>query len=517
MSEEYNKKKSGIRKKFLLTLMSYTNAIRPIIYIDNFDSSDIDKDIKRIGGKKTKIIEYNTALGLVDYNCKKQLMSCNLEQFLRSQYENGYFEQTFLVLKDVNEEINDAKVTALLKRIAELNFRIEKYYCTVFVISSNMEIPREIEEYVTIVDYPLPDEDEIHEIISEFKEDYKLKISDGDLDELALSFKGLNKFQIRQILGTAYQQKGNLSKDDKSLILREKTQFIKKSGMLEIVNFKENIEDIGGLENLKDWLRNKAVVFNNLDKAIKFGVDVPKGVMIVGMPGCGKSLTAKATAALFNVPLARLDIGRLLGKYVGESEGNMRKALQLAEAISPCVLWVDELEKAFSGVGSGSEITTRLFGQFLTWMQEKDNTVFMVATANDISSLPPEFLRKGRFDEVFFVDLPNLEERKKILDIHLKKRKQSLGGKDIEALASKMDGYNGADIEGVVKETVESWFVEKHSDQEALKLGKSIPLENFEKMVSDTKSITDTMGDKLDQIKDLITKKSIRSASKTEG
>ena len=166
------------------------------------------------------------------------------------------------------------------------------------------------------------------------------------LDDIALSFKGLNEFQIKQILNLAYQDGGCLDGEDKQLILKEKEQFIKKSGMLEIVNFKETIDDIGGLENLKEWLRKKAKIFAQLDKAIKFGVDVPKGIMIIGMPGCGKSLTAKATADLFQIPLVRLDVGRLLGKYVGESEENMRKALKLSEAISPCVLWVDEDRKS---------------------------------------------------------------------------------------------------------------------------------------------------------------------------
>ena len=182
---------------------------------------------------------------------------------------------------------------------------------------------------------------------------------------------------------------------------------------------------------------------------MKYGVDIPKGIMIVGMPGCGKSLAAKAAAKLFEIPLVRLDIGRLLGKYVGESEHNMRRALKLAEAISPCVLWIDEIEKAFSGVGEsggGSDVTTRLFGQFLTWMQEKENTVFIVSTANDISKIPPEFLRKGRFDELFYVDFPGVEERKQIIEIHLKKRNKWNKDLDVISLAKKTEGYNGADL-----------------------------------------------------------------------
>ena len=228
---------------------------------------------------------------------------------------------------------------------------------------------------VTVFDMPLPTVTEIKNIMTEFTKDLDIDVSEDVLSEISLSFKGLNEFQIKQILNLAYQDGGCLDSDDKQLILRQKEQLIKKAGLLEMIPVHETIEDIGGLENLKEWLYKKECIFNQLDRAIKFGVDIPKGIMIVGMPGCGKSLAAKATAKLFEIPLVRLDVGRLLGKYIGESEENMRKALKLSEAISPCVLWIDEIEKAFSGVGGsggGSDVTTRLFGQFLTWMQEKE-------------------------------------------------------------------------------------------------------------------------------------------------
>ena len=312
------------------------------------------------------------------------MKGCSLEEFLKLTMDDGFEQQTFLILKDVHRELDNPKVIAYLKRIAENNLYNENYSATIFIISEVTVIPRELENYITIFDIPLPTIDEIRGIIRAFITDMEIEVDADTIDEIALSFKGLNEFQIRQILTLAYQDGGCITRGDKALILKEKEQFIKKSGMLEIVNFSESIEDIGGLENLKDWLYRKAFIFRELDKAIKFGVDVPKGIMIIGMPGCGKSLTAKATASLFEIPLVRLDVGRLLGKYVGESEENMRNALKLSEAISPCVLWIDEIEKAFAGVGGeggGNDVTTRLFGQFLTWMQEKENTVFIVATA----------------------------------------------------------------------------------------------------------------------------------------
>lgn len=490
-------------------LASYIDALHPIIYINHFDFKVIDNAIAHVG-ENAKCIEFNNALGLVDFRTKGPMHECDLEQFLKLTMDDGFEQETFLILKDIHGELNNPKVIALLKKISENNLYNDNYSATIFILSETIVIPHELENYITVFDIPLPTTDEILNLINEFIADLEIIVNQDVINDIALSFKGLNEFQIKQILNLAYQDGGCIDKEDKLLILKEKEQFIKKSGMLEIVNFAETIDDIGGLENLKEWLARKEKVFANLDKAIKFGVDVPKGIMIIGMPGCGKSLTAKATASLFKIPLVRLDVGRLLGKYVGESEENMRKALKLSEAISPCVLWIDEIEKAFSGVGgdgSGNDVTTRLFGQFLTWMQEKDNTVFIVATANDISKMPPEFLRKGRFDELFFVDLPNGEERRKILDIHLKKRKKWNKEIDSIALIKETAGFNGADLEAVVKETIETAFIAGN---------KIITTEDLLKSVKDTKSISSTLKDKISEIKSTINKIDIKPASKEE-
>jgi SpoVK/Ycf46/Vps4 family AAA+-type ATPase len=335
-----------------------------------------------------------------------------------------------------------------------------------------------------------------------------IDISEDIADDLAISLKGLNEFQIKQILNLAYQDGGTIEKDDKSLIIKEKELLVKKDGMLEIVNFKEKIDDVGGLNKLKNWLQRKSRIFKDLDHAIKFGVDVPKGILIVGMPGCGKSLTAKATANLFEIPLVRLDVGRLLGKYVGESESNMRKALRLAEAISPCVLWIDEIEKAFAGIGNGiggNEVTTRLFGQFLTWMQEKENTVFIVATANNIEKMPPEFLRKGRFDELFFVDLPDGDERRSILKIHLEKRNKWNSNIDTIKLTKETEGYSGVDLESAVKNAIEECFIENEC---------VVTTERLLKSIQETKSISETLKDKIKNLKEDIEKYGFVNASK---
>ncbi len=498
-----------MKKNTIDKLASYIDALHPIIYINHFDFNVIDEAISSVGGN-VKCIEYNNALGLLDFNNKSPMIECDLERFLRLVMDDGFNQETFIILKDIHKDLQNAKIISLLKRIAENNIYNDKYSSTIFIISDTVVIPPELENYITIFDIPLPTTNEIIEIIKKYISDTNIKVDDEVINEISLSFKGLNEFQIRQILNLAYQDGGCIDKEDKYLILKEKEQLIKKSGMLEIVNFTETIDDIGGLENLKDWLMRKAKVFTNLDKAISFGVDVPKGTMIVGMPGCGKSLTAKATASLFEIPLVRLDVGRLLGKYVGESEENMRKALKLAEAISPCVLWIDELEKAFAGVGGdggGNDVTTRLFGQFLTWMQEKENTVFIVATANDISKMPAEFLRKGRFDELFFVDLPNGEERKKILDIHLKKRNKWNKNIDSIALIKETEGFNGADLEAVVKDTIELAFIEGRSQ---------ITTDDLLDTVHNTKSISSTLKEKIKDIKTTVEKIDIKPASKED-
>lgn len=491
-------------------LRSYLYSICPVIYINYSDFDDVDAELIRIV-PDARFVEFNNALGALNFKDKHPMQRCSLEEFLNSVMDDGFDEdrELMIVLKDVQESLNNPSIISLLRRIAE-RYNREDYKAKVIIIAPDVTIPKELKSFVTLMDIPLPDDEEIKECLNEFIKDYDLDIDDTSKGKLAFSLKGLSSFQIRQVLSLAYQDDGTLEASDTKRILEAKQQIVKKSGILEMMNFKEKLNDIGGLENLKKWLERKADIFKRLDEAIDFGVDVPRGILILGMPGCGKSLAAKATAALFEVPLVRLDIGRLMGKYVGESEGNMRRALALAETVSPCVLWIDELEKAFAGVnGNGGEVTTRLFGNFLTWMQEqkKDSKVFIVATANKIDKLPPEFLRKGRFDELFRVKLPNKEEREDILRIHLMNRKKWKGNGQInlKALAEKTDGFNGADLEGVVKEAVETAFLEK----------KEITTELLMDILNNTKSITDIQGPKIKELEEKLDKLSIKDASKS--
>lgn len=449
-------------------ISTYVEAKRPILYINHYDYKEIDRMIE-VGAEKignVKILEYRS-IGEVDFKTKKvsEDEKINLFEFLNKNYSLGLFEKVFLVLKDVDKEIENSEVLAMIKKIAEMNVYNLEYNLAIIIVSQNIQVPKELENYISIVEIPKLDKNEIEEYIKEVANERGIKINQDDLGEIAISLKGLSKWYITQILNMMdIVSSSNIQK-----IIKEKGQIIKKSGILELIDFKEKISDIGGLENLKEWLENKAKIFRRLDEAKKFGVDTPKGLMLVGMPGCGKSLTAKVASRMFNVPLLRLDIGRLLGKYVGESEHNLRMALKMSESISPCILWIDEIEKAFAGIdqsGGASDITKRLFGQFLTWLQEKENTVFVVATANDISSFPPEFLRKGRFDEIFYVDFPNKDEREEIFRIHLEKRgKYDEELIDLGKLASLTEGFCGADIEEAVKISVEDLFLSDDEDK----------------------------------------------------
>ena len=497
-------------------LIKYLRARRPIIWVNSGDYKEIDTIVKEATKdyQDKAIYEYR-AFGAVDFETKvKEEKITDLYSFLDTLYSEGIKTNVFLLIKNTEEEMKDPKNIAYIKKIAETRYSSPDYNFTIIVISEAETVPKELEKFTSILDIPNMSKDEIEKYILKFSKDNNIKVDEKDIGEVAISLKGLTKLEIDHVLNMIIESKNNISISGRDIIIKEKGQIIKKSSILEIIDFKEKIEDIGGLEGLKEWLKSKAQVFRRLDEAKKFGVDTPKGVLLVGMPGCGKSLAAKASARLFNVPLLRLDIGRLLGKYVGESEHNMRVALKTAESISPCILWIDEIEKAFAGInqdGGASDITKRLFGQFLTWLQEKENTVFVVATANDITAFPPEFLRKGRFDEVFFIDFPNEEEREKIFKIHLEKRGKLNDKINLKELAEKTIGYCGADIEEVVKMTVETIFnVEDIENEEDSKLMTQDLLDSIKSI----DSLSNILADKIEVLKKGYEKFKIKSASK---
>ena len=481
-------------------LAAYVEALYPIIYINNFDFHAVDELIAD-AANGIDVHEYNEAGHYVDFKYKtpKNIHDSygDLSGFLRI-FDTNDPRKAFLILKDIHHYLKNGdqkyspEIIARIKSIAQRTMsRNNNVYTTIFLVCSELVIPPELEEMITVFDVPLPDNTEIERIIIDYAEDFQIQLTDEVLNELVVSFKGLSDFEIRQILNLAYQQSGTIDDKANELILKEKEQIIKKSGILKIIPVNSKMDEVGGLANLKEYLRVKSSIFNNLDKAREYGIGIPKGILIAGMPGCGKSLTAKATAAQFNVPLLHLDIGRLMDKYVGESESNLRRAIKTAEAVAPCVLWIDEIEKAFAGIGQqsgGSDVITRLFGFFLTWLQEKESPVYVVATANDTKILPPEFLR--RFDKLFLVDFPNTEERREIFKIHLSKRNK-LKDVDIIRLAKDTEGYSGADIESVVNETIETAFVSGDN---------SITTEKLLQTIKSTKPITVKLSKKIEQL-----------------
>lgn len=473
---------------FMEDLKDYIDAGFPILYIRTFEEEKADRLIREAAKSTSKgVLEWNGANGFSDFTANAYLNDLSLEATLKMlRNDRKGLNKKLLVIKDATHLLGvdmqncNPLIVALLKQIAR-DIRSGDLDTTIIFIAPTLQIPKVLEKLVTVMELPLSNKEEILEQILDFNKkqhrgetaEYyeESNYNDGFL-LLANTLKGLTETEINDLLTLAHtKHSGNLDRSARELISTQKKQMVLKTGILEMVDTKENINSIGGLNSLKKWLERKKKVLDAIDRAKEFGVPAPKGVLIVGAPGCGKSLTAKAASKLIDVPLLKLDMGRLMGKYVGESEDNMRRAIELAEAMSPCVLWIDELEKAFAGTNSEeSGVVMRMFGTFLTWMQEKTCSVFVIATANDVVKLPPELLRKGRFDEIFYVGLPNIEERKEILKIHLKKcnrinsEKKALDLTDdqISELASDKftKGYSGADLESIIVEAVEQVFVE---------------------------------------------------------
>ena len=505
-----------MNKDIIANLKKMIDVNTPIIYIDDYDFTRVDYLLKQTLGSATEIREWSPAFGYQqiktdennyifrdDFSSGK---SATLEDVLNTSLsidgdEDNPPKSIYLVLRDVHELIDDVKIKSLIQMIAQRKLYDLDFDLTIIINSSVVNVPKEIEKYVSFLEIPYPSDDEIRELIKQHVETNGYKdFKEEHIGNLMPSLKGMTLFEIDRMLDMAMSSGGTLTDEDKEMILRHKKQMVKKSGILELVDSPENIASIGGLENLKKYLENKSKIIKSIGEAIKEGVTVPKGVFIVGMPGCGKSLCAKATAALFECPLLKLDMGSLMGKYQGESEKNLRQAIKIAEAAAPCILWIDEIEKAFTGVG-GSEVLTRMFGYFLSWLQEKKSSVYVIATANNAANLPPELKRKGRFDEIFCVKLPNDAERKDIFKVHLRKRKKD-GINISDALVKATAGFNGADIESVINEAVEECFVKK------TKLTDDVLL----KFAKETVSISKSCKKQIEEMEKIFTESNFKSA-----
>ena len=381
------------------------------------------------------------------------------------------------VLRDFHRFLEDIAISRKLRNLLKL---LKSQPKNVIILAAELAIPSELSSAITVLEFPLPDASEIRTEVERLLSATGSSLSGRDTDELVRSCQGLAMERIRRVLARGIAAHGSFEPGDIDLILEEKRQTIRQTQILEFYPASEKISDIGGLDNLKDWLLKRGGAFS--ERARQYGLPHPRGLMLVGIQGTGKSLTAKAIAHHWHLPLLRLDVGRLFGGLVGESESRTRQMIQLAEALAPCILWIDEIDKAFAGFdGRGdSGTTSRVFGTFITWLAEKSSPVFVVATANNIHSLPPEMLRRGRFDEIFFVGLPSQEEREAIFCVHLSRlRPHNLGSYDISRLAYETPDFSGAEIEQSIIEAMHIGFSQNRdftSDDVLEAVSQIIPL-----------------------------------------
>jgi SpoVK/Ycf46/Vps4 family AAA+-type ATPase len=369
------------------------------------------------------------------------------------------------VLLDFQPYLADPVNVRLLKDIC---MRFSEVSRQLILVSHEVHLPRELESFSAKFDLALPTEEERKRIVKRVAREFtaqhpgsRVQVDPKAYDLLIKNLAGLPIRDTEQLARNAIFHDGAISKSDLPTVMEAKYQLLNRGGILQFEYDTAKFNDVGGLEKLKHWLKQRKPAF--LDNADTKHLDTPKGVLLIGVQGCGKSLAAKATAGIFGLPLLRLDFANLYDKYHGETERNLRESLKTADVMAPCVLWIDEIEKGLAGRGGETGTTQRVLGSFLTWLAQKKSQVFVVATANDISALPPELVRKGRFDEIFFVDLPKPEIRKLITKIHLKNRGQEVNTFDLGKIAEATDGFSGAEIEQAVVSALYAAHAQKTS------------------------------------------------------
>ncbi|RLA78382.1 MAG: AAA family ATPase [Epsilonproteobacteria bacterium] len=463
------------------------------IYIQSFEWQRFQVKIRKVAENQNKRLFYfNIIDNLKELDLKeKEFSSIDDKDTIADIFEN-IEENAIYIFEEKHEDFTMGDKGDILRyKFALREFKKKK--STLIMFSSVLEIPKELEKELMILDMPLPTLNDFEKLFNKLAKEFNISAS-IDIGILK-SLLGLTIEEATNAISKAIAQKGKLTTNEIGILISQKEQIIKKSGHLEYFHPKDSMDSIGGLDNLKDWLKIRYKAFSQ--NAKKYKLKSPKGIMLLGIPGTGKSLSAKAVSSSWKMPLLRLDFGKIFGGIVGESESNIRETIKIAESLSPCVLWIDEIEKGLSGLKGGGDSGTsaRVFGTFLTWMQEKTSEVFVLATANDISALPKELLRKGRFDEIFFVDLPTNEERKQIIKIHLNNVEQEEKNLNIEKLAEISKGFSGAELEEVVNEALFNIFSIDSKDKPILKtkdlidviggfypLSRTLKIEDLEKM-----------------------------------
>ncbi|MEG4801462.1 AAA family ATPase [Microcoleus sp. ARI1-B5] len=427
-----------------------------LLYIVGAEEEPVEAVIAQVALQVTparRVLFWDIVRGWEDNGSGKGSVMAALDRIGKTAVE----EYTIFVLRDLHPVLKSPytdKNAPVVRELRNLTRELKRSKKTIVLTSHALELPEELKEEVTVIDFPLPNVQEINHLISHVVEKpEQLQVSGLAKEQLVKACQGLSRARIGRVLAKALAAKQQINESDIDGVLEEKQQAIRQTGILEFFNSRESLKNVGGLENLKQWVKMRQDAFT--DEARRYGIPNPKGVLLVGIQGTGKSLSAKTIACEWRLPLLRLDSGRLFGGIVGESESRVRQMIQLAEAIAPCVLWIDEIDKAFGNIISGGDgdsgTSRRVFGSLITWMQEKTSPVFIVATANNVRILPAELLRKGRFDEIFFLNLPSESERQDIFKVHLQRlRPTRLRDFDLAILAKSSENFSGAEIEQVV-------------------------------------------------------------------
>ncbi len=447
---------------FAQELETLIRARYPILYVVSSEEMRVQNLVVEIAQRRQKkVFEWSFSTGVVPAGTSIQLQkhrnAATKDPLLALDQVIDQVEPAIFIFKDFHPFLTKSNY-AVVRKLKEIALQLKNSYKTIILVAPVLEIPAELEKELTVLNFPLPTREDLGALLDRIVEDVKqykqvtIALDAAGRDRLLQAALGLTLGEAENVFAKIIVKDERLSGDDVNEVFAEKQQIIRKSGLLEYYSTDETFAHVGGLAVLKDWLQKRAVAFT--EEARAFGLPAPKGILLLGVQGCGKSLCAKAVSCLWQLPLLRFDMGRMFGSLVGSSEENVRRAIAVAESVAPAILWVDEIDKAFAGSqGSGltdGGTTARVFGTFLTWLSEKTAPVFVVATANDISQLPPELLRKGRLDEIFFVDLPVADERREIFGIHLSKRGRDPERFDVAALAAASDNFSGAEIEQAI-------------------------------------------------------------------
>ena len=464
------------------TLATLVRSFHPVVAIESSEEERVQACMTEIAAELgLPVFEWSITRGL----CRppRLIGVHNTEQPIQLlAHMETLAKEGVYILKDFTSHLNEPGIIRQFREVAQ---QFSRNRSTIVLISQDLNVPRDVEHLTTNWELPPPDyhelRAELRTVVKELKQSRRIQVNldSYQLDELVKALHGMTLDAAHRAIRYALEEDGQLSAKDILNIQDRKAERIRRGGLLEYFAPENNMSALGGFKTLKEWLHRAKVGFTSA--AAQLNLSPPKGICIVGVQGCGKSLAVKAIAREWKLPLLKLDAGRIYDKYVGESEKNFRRAIAMAEGMSPVILWIDEIEKAISSKGGGEDagLSQRLLGTFLTWLQEKKAVVFVVATANDLSILPPELLRKGRFDEIFFVDLPVAEERLEILKIHLQKRKQLPEEFELHSVVTATNGFSGAEIEqAILSGLYQSLYTQKPFSTDTLldEIEKTVPL-----------------------------------------